>query len=111
MIALALSLALQAWPAEPDCLAKNSTRDMVDCTRASSTVWDRRLNEEYQRQMTRLVPDRRTKLRAAQRLWISYRMANCQVYASHEGTIAQVMSATCWRDMTKARAQELRALD
>ena len=52
-------------------------------------------------------PKQREQLRAAQRLWIQYRDANCLYYALGEGSIARVESADCTYRMTKSRAEEL----
>jgi uncharacterized protein YecT (DUF1311 family) len=52
----------------------------------------------------------RLKLRAAQRLWIAYRDANCLYFGMGEGTIARVGAAECMRSMTEARARELETL-
>jgi len=49
----------------------------------------------------------RARLRAAQRLWIQYRDANCGFYALGEGTISRVEAAECMRSMIEARAREL----
>jgi uncharacterized protein YecT (DUF1311 family) len=49
-------------------------------------------------------------LRAAQRLWIQYRDANCLYYGLGEGTIAWLDAGECMRSMTEARARELEGL-
>jgi uncharacterized protein YecT (DUF1311 family) len=46
-------------------------------------------------------------LRAAQRLWIKYRDANCLYYRLGEGSVAIVDGASCFLRMTKERALEL----
>ena len=53
------------------------------------------------------VPQQREQLRAAQRLWIGYRDANCLYYRMGEGTIARIDAGECMRNMTQARAREL----
>jgi uncharacterized protein YecT (DUF1311 family) len=50
------------------------------------------------------------QLRAAQRLWIQYRDANCLYYGLGQGTIARLDAGECMRSMTQARAQELEGL-
>jgi len=49
-------------------------------------------------------------LRAAQRLWVQYRDANCLYYGMGEGTIARLDAGECMRSMTEARAKELEGL-
>ena len=53
----------------------------------------------------------REQLRAAQRLWIQYRDANCLYYDLGEGTIARIEAGECMRSMTEARARELEGKD
>ena len=50
------------------------------------------------------------QLRAAQRLWIQYRDANCLYYGLGEGTIARLDAGECMRSMTEARAKEFEGL-
>ena len=56
------------------------------------------------------VPAQRDQLRAAQRLWVQYRDANCLYYGMGEGTIARLDAGECMRSMTEARAKELEGL-
>jgi uncharacterized protein YecT (DUF1311 family) len=60
--------------------------------------------------MKNAAPAQRDQLRAAQRLWIAYRDANCLYYGMGEGTIARIGAAECLRSMTEARAHELETL-
>jgi uncharacterized protein YecT (DUF1311 family) len=55
-------------------------------------------------------PSQRDQLRAAQRLWIQYRDANCLYYGMGEGTIARIDAGECMRNMTEARARELEGI-
>ena len=61
----------------------------------------------YQQALKDATPQRREQLRAAQRLWIQYRDANCLYYGMGEGTIAPIDAGECTRSMTEARAREL----
>jgi len=61
----------------------------------------------YQQAMKDAGPAQRDQLRAAQRLWIQYRDANCLYYGLGEGTIARIDAGECMRNMTQARAKEL----
>ena len=84
-----------------------STPEMVDCLNAQTAQWDKRLNAAYKAALDAALPKQREQLRAAQRLWIQYRDANCTYYAMGEGSIARVEAAACMQRMTKARAEEL----
>jgi uncharacterized protein YecT (DUF1311 family) len=112
LIILAPSIA---WPQTKDPQSINcdgSTYEMVDCLKAKTAVWDKRLNKAYQDALKNAVSaEQADKLRAAQRLWVQYRDANCQYYDAGEGTIARVEAGECMRSMTEARAKELEGSD
>ena len=94
-------------PEYQEC-ANLSTQGIVECVGIKTKAWDRKLNAAYQTLMTKQGSDaQRIGLRAAQRLWIQYRDANCGFYASGEGTISRVAAAECLRSMTEGRAREL----
>src|SRR5258707_2213874 len=87
-----------------------STHEMVECVRAKTAQWDKRMNVAYQQALKGAMPQQRGQLRAAQRLWIAYRDANCLHYGLGEGTIARIDAGECMRSMTEARARELEGL-
>ena len=64
----------------------------------------------YKQALEDAQPKQREQLRAAQRLWIQYRDANCLYYGMGEGTIARLDAGECMRSMTEARAKELEGL-
>ena len=108
-VALCL-LALSARAGDQSASAQScdgSTPEMVDCLNAKTAEWDKRMTVAYQQAMKDAPPKQREQLRAAQRLWIQYRDANCLYYDMGEGTIARVDAAECMRSMTEARAREL----
>lgn len=85
---------------------------MQDCIKAEHAQWDKKLNSNYQALLKSLEPAAQTKLKAAQRLWIQYRDANCDTYyAQYEGgTMASLNAGSCLLDMTAARATELETM-
>jgi len=91
--------------AEPPCTG--NTMEMVECLKARTAQWDKRMNTAYQKAMQDAVPKQKDQLRTAQRLWIQYRDANCLYYGLGEGTIARIDAGECMRNMTQARAKEL----
>jgi len=95
--------------AAPSC--DGSTVEMVECLKARTAEWDTRMTMAYQKALKDAGPAQREQLRAAQRLWIQYRDANCLYYGMGEGTIAGVDAGECLRSMTEARARELEGLD
>ena len=95
---------------DPDEHCDGSTQEMVDCLAVKTARWDKRMAIAYQQAMKEASPQQHDQLRAAQRLWIQYRDANCLYYGTGEGTIARVDAAECLRRMTEARARELENL-
>ena len=95
--------------AAPSC--DGSTVEMVECLKARTAEWDTRMTMAYQKALKDAGAAQREQLRAAQRLWIQYRDANCLYYGMGEGSIAGVDAGECLRSMTEARARELEGLD
>jgi uncharacterized protein YecT (DUF1311 family) len=87
-----------------------NTYEMVQCLKARTAEWDKRMNVAYRQALKDAVPQQLDHLRAAQRLWIQYRDANCLYYGMGEGTIARIEAGECMRIMTEARARELEGL-
>ena len=83
---------------------------MVECLKAKTAQWDKRMTVAYQQALKDAAPQQHDQLRAAQRLWIQYRDANCLYYGLGEGTIARLDAGECMRSMTEARARELEGL-
>ena len=80
---------------------------MVECLKGKTAQWDKRMNIAYQKALKDAAGKQQEQLRAAQRLWIQYRDANCLYYGLGEGTIARIDAGECMRNMTQARAKEL----
>ncbi len=102
-----VSVAHAGDQGEPEQSCDGNTYQMVECLNAKTAQWDKRLNIAYQKAVQDAVPAQRDQLRAAQRLWIQYRDANCLYYGLGEGTIARLDAGECMRSMTEARAKEL----
>ena len=95
---------------EPEQSCDGNTFQMVECLKAKTAQWDKRLNVAYQKAVQDAQPAQRDLLRVAQRLWIQYRDANCLYYGLGEGTIARLDAGECMRSMTEARAREFQGL-
>jgi uncharacterized protein YecT (DUF1311 family) len=106
IVALA-SVARAGDQDDPEKSCDGNTYQMVECLKAQTAQWDKRMTIAYQQAMKDAVPQQRDQLRAAQRLWIQYRDANCLYYGLGEGTIAHIDAGECMRNMTQARAKEL----
>jgi uncharacterized protein YecT (DUF1311 family) len=106
IVALA-SVAHAGDQGDPEKSCDGNTFEMVECLKAQTAQWDKRMTIAYQQALKDAVPQQREQLRAAQRLWIQYRDANCLYYGMGEGTIARIDAGECMRNMTQARAKEL----
>ena len=95
---------------DPEQTCDGSTQEMVDCLAVKTARWDKRMAIAYQQAMKDASPQQHDQLRAAQRLWIQHRDANCLYYGMGEGTIARIDAGECVRRMTEARARELESL-
>ena len=62
---------------EPEQSCDGNTFQMVECLKARTAQWDKRLNVAYQKAVQDAGSAQRDQLRAAQRLWVQYRDANC----------------------------------
>jgi uncharacterized protein YecT (DUF1311 family) len=106
MLALA-SVAHAGDQGDPEPSCDGNTFQMVECLKARTAQWDKRMNTAYQQALQDAAAKQQDQLRAAQRLWIQYRDANCLYYGLGEGTIARLDAGECMRSMTEARAKEL----
>ncbi|MEL7560480.1 lysozyme inhibitor LprI family protein [Stutzerimonas chloritidismutans] len=87
------------------------TINMLDCMGSETEQQDARLNQNYKAAMQSLTPAQQTQLRDAQRLWIKFRDADCDLLGSLTGgSIDRISSASCFMDMTKQRADDLARL-
>jgi uncharacterized protein YecT (DUF1311 family) len=111
---LAAGLAILAGPVfagaqgDPDKSCDGGTYEMVQCLNEQTAGWDKRLNAAYQEALKSADnPRQGEQLRAAQRLWIQYRDANCLYYGLGDGTIARINAGSCMLKMTQDRVNEL----
>jgi len=109
-MAVLASTAYAGDQGEPEPSCDGNTFQMVECLKARTAQWDKRMTIAYQQALKDAVPAQPDQLRAAQRLWIQYRDANCLYYGLGEGTIARLDAGECMRSMTEARAKELEGL-
>ncbi len=79
---------------------------MSECLSEQAASWEKRLNEEYRAALGR-AEVKPQALRAAQRLWVRYREANCGTYSTISGSISRIAASLCFRDVTRARTLEL----
>jgi uncharacterized protein YecT (DUF1311 family) len=104
---LLVSVAPVCSQGDPEKSCDGNTYEMVECLGEKLAQWDKRMTIAYQQAMKDASPQQHDQLRAAQRLWIQYRDANCLYYRLAEGTIAAIYAGKCMLNMTQARAREL----
>lgn len=92
---------------DPEQGCDGSTYEMVECLKGKADQWDKRLNAAYAKVLKDAQPKQREQLRAAQRLWVQYRDANCLYWGLGEGTIARIQASDCTYRLTRTRAEEL----
>jgi uncharacterized protein YecT (DUF1311 family) len=92
---------------EPEQTCDGSTYEIVECLKAKTAQWDKRLNAAYKQALDDAQPKQREQLRMAQRLWVQYRDASCLYYDLGEGTIARIEAGYCMKNLTQSRALEL----
>jgi uncharacterized protein YecT (DUF1311 family) len=103
----AAAFAFAGDQGEPEQGCDGGTPEMVECLKAKTAYWDKRMNAAYQAVLQIAEGKQREQLRVAQRLWVQYRDANCLYYDLGEGSIARIDAGECMRSMTEARAREL----
>jgi uncharacterized protein YecT (DUF1311 family) len=94
------------------CQASASNAEITSCFISASKTADERLNKVYGRIREVLSADEQRDLRAAQRLWLKFRDANCQaernLYAG--GSAAPMIYAACMEADTRQRTSDLKAM-
>lgn len=84
----------------------SSTVGMAECTMRENAWWDSYLNFLYQDLKANLSTEQFSKLRDAQRAWISFRDTDCDFNYEYwkEGTIRSTFFTSCVLDKTATRA-------
>jgi len=103
----AAAFAFAGEQSEPEKNCDGSTYDIVECLKAKTAEWDKRMTIAYQQALKNAEPKQRAMLVTAQKLWIQFRDANCDYYDLGPGTIASIKAGYCVKDLTETRAREL----
>lgn len=97
------------------CLQKESTtRAMSQCYASANQAWDKEMNKNYQQVMAKLKGDDKSKLRAAQRAWLTYRdswLAASTGINAGQGTMAALSYGAQSVSLVKNQALMLQSLD
>lgn len=105
-----LALCACASPAFAlDCKNATTTVDMNQCAASEQKQMEATLNLTYQRVLKAQPPRVRTKLVAAQRMWIKFREADCDaVFEKYAGgTMRNVAVLGCMQRRAGQRIKEL----
>jgi uncharacterized protein YecT (DUF1311 family) len=97
------------------CNNVSSQHESNDCAAQAAKAADIKLNAAYQTVMANSDKQRQDLLRKAQRAWISFRDANCNVYddmtrgkdSPLRGSLATQLYLECVKKMTAERTLEL----
>jgi len=94
---------------QPNCKNPQTQAEMNVCAGIEYQNADKKLNQQYQKLISTLSANRKQKLIAAQKAWLSYRDANCDYEKSEVegGTLAPTIYALCMADLTKERTTRL----
>lgn len=88
--------------------------DMMDCIAAETERWDAVLNQSYKKLAGALDDPAKAALKDAQRKWIAYRDAECNLAymaagGDEGGQMAPLAANDCMMSLTAIRASELTA--
>lgn len=101
---------LSAQDDDPEFCPEGRTQlDMNNCAAAELEAADSVLNRTYQRLLRVIEPGRVDALREAQRAWIRFRDAECELQSSEfeGGSMRPAVHALCLADLSKKRAEAL----
>jgi uncharacterized protein YecT (DUF1311 family) len=87
-----------------------SDRKQIECYDRERLAWDKLVNESYRIMVNGLEPEQVKKLREMQRVWIRARDLTCGFWYDYfQGTMANLMIASCQNRETARRAIYLRS--
>jgi uncharacterized protein YecT (DUF1311 family) len=104
------AVALAPLPAAADCDPNAAQAELNACTGAAFAAADRTLNALYARMRERLADDSATfgQLTVAQRAWIAWRDAECDLAAAGVagGSVYPMIRGQCLTALTAARVAD-----
>lgn len=105
---LAATAAVQALPAPAGAQSQMELNQQAGTSRQEA---DRQLNAVYTKLRTRLGPESRARLQAAEEAWIRFRDLECAFIGSPTigGSIHGMIVAQCQTRLTLARVKDLEA--
>ncbi len=93
----------------------SSTAGMREATNEAREMWDKEMNETYQRLLDRSSEEQKEILKAAQKAWVAFRDANGELITEFVvkdgGTAHQLIATSMGYQMVKDRALQLKAYE
>jgi len=98
-------------PGNP-CQNAGVDAQMSACFAHATADANRKLNLTYERLHKGLDPDNFNELRAAQRIWLQFRDANCNAESNlyKGGSAAPMVYSACMESLTRHREQDLHVM-
>lgn len=90
-----------------------TTLAMNQCYAEATEIWDREMNNQYDKLMKTLSGEPKNKLRAAQRAWLNYRdswLAASRSQLSNQGTLGSVTLSAQRLSLVRNQALMLQSL-
>lgn len=105
-----------------DCAKADNTLEINDCAQQKQEAVERKLNTVYQQMLKQIAqesadnPDKKDLQKQfvqAQRLWISFREADCKAMYTYwiDGSIRNLRYLGCMQDHAEQRIKEIEAFD
>jgi uncharacterized protein YecT (DUF1311 family) len=108
-------LAAETTPTKADPCANANLRTQLEINQCRAQEYqkaDAKLNEAYKPLLAALDDEHQVLLKAAQRAWLAFRDAECQLQASQamHGSLESFLQSTCLQALTEARIKDLKDL-
>lgn len=105
---LVVIFSLSSANAEMLCSGK-TTRELEACAKSNYELYDKKLNDSYQKLTDKLTNNEKNNLVDAERSWVKYKEAICQgaFDATSPGAEAGIDKLSCLIETTRARIREI----
>ena len=106
-----LSAVAVAGPQADPCKTRANQLELTQCADRQFSASDKVLNQTYQKLLADLDDEHRVLLQKAQRAWVGFRDADCDLDASTAlgGSMYGMLVSDCRTAMTNTRVKDLKA--
>ena len=107
-----LAASAIAGPQADPCKTRANQLELTQCADRQFSASDKVLNETYRKLLADLDDEHRVLLQKAQRAWVGFRDADCDLDASVAigGSMHSMLLSDCRTAMTNARVKDLKTL-